>query len=91
MSESTAGRRTRRKLGKSISLPIESFIDKKNMYDRLIFIEKSNTAALKTRAAALMYIGRNDLGLTTKVKGDEVWIMKDRDILDETTYVDLRV
>lgn len=80
---------TRRKLGSSISFPIDEFFQN-NLADRLIFVETDNAAAQKTRAAALMYIGRHDLDLTTSVKENEVWIMKDKDIIDETIVVDLR-
>ncbi len=83
-------KRTRRKLGRSISFPINDLTNKANLSDGLIFKEKDHVAALKTRAAAVMYIGRHDLDLTTSVKGDEIWIMKDKDIFDDMMYVDLR-
>ena len=79
----------RRKLGRIISDPIEGFVNIPEC-DRLIFIEKDHAAAQKTRAAVGMYIWRNDLDLTTSVKNDEIWIMKNKDILDETIIVDLR-
>jgi hypothetical protein len=72
----------RRKLGTIISAPIETLWHSA-FKDSLVFIEQDHEAALRTRAAALMYIGRNKLGLTTKVKDKEVWIMKDRDILGD--------
>ena len=76
----------RRKLGTTISSPIEELWHSA-FKDSLIFIEQDHEAALRTRAAALMYIGRNRLGLTTKVKDKEVWIMKDRDILGESIII----
>ena len=79
----------RRKLGTIISAPIEELWHSA-FKDSLVFIEQDHEAALRTRAAALMYIGRNKLGLTTKVKDKEVWIMKDRDILGDCIYVTLR-
>lgn len=82
-------KRKRRKFGTSLSGPIEDFNDTKHL-DRLIFIEKDHAAALKTRAAILMYIGRNRLDLTTTVKDDEVWVLKNKDIMTESVCVDLR-
>lgn len=79
----------RRKLGSIISEPIESLIENGEI-DRLVLIETDKAAALKTRAAALMYIGRHDLGLTTAVVNNEIWIMKHKDVMDVSTYVDLR-
>jgi hypothetical protein len=76
----------RRKLGTTISSPIEELWHS-TFKDSLIFIEQDHEAALRTRAAALMYIGRNKLGLTTKVKDKEVWIMKDRDILGDVIVI----
>ena len=76
----------RRKLGTTISSPIEELWHSA-FKDSLIFIEQDHEAALKTRAAALMYIGRNKLGLTTKVKDKEVWIMKDKDILGDAIVI----
>lgn len=76
----------RRKLGTTISSPIEELWHSE-FKDSLIFIEQDHEAALKTRAAALMYIGRNGLDLTTKVKDKEVWIMKDRDILGDAIII----
>lgn len=79
----------RRKLGHLLSDPIEEFIQIPE-YDRLIFQEIDNAAARKTRAAALMYIGRRNLGLTTSVKNNEIWILKEKDVMDESRIVDLR-
>lgn len=79
----------RRKLGKTLAGPIDEFYINKNL-DRLVLIEVDNAAAQKTRAAALMHIGRNDMGLTTSVKENEIWIMRDKDILEESVIVDLR-
>lgn len=78
----------RRKLGHLIKDPIDEFIQIPE-YDRLIFVESDKTAALKTRAAALMYIGRNELGLTTSVKENEVWILKEKDVMDQSMIVEL--
>ena len=72
----------RRKLGTTISAPIEA-LWQSAFTDSLVFIEQDHEAALRTRAAALMYIGRNKLGLTTKVKDEEVWIMKDSDVIGD--------
>lgn len=68
----------RRKLGVVISAPIEELYHSA-FQDSVVLIEEDHEAALKTRAAALMYIGRNELDLTTKVRENEVWIMKDKD------------
>ena len=76
----------RRKLGTTISSPIEELWHSA-LKDSGILIEQDHEAALKTRAAALMYIGRNKLGLTTKVKDKEVWIMKDKDILGDAIVI----
>ena len=78
----------RRKLGHLIMDPIDEFVQMPD-YDRLIFVEANNAAAQKTRAAALMYIGRNELGLTTTVKENEIWILKEKDIMDNSMIVDL--
>lgn len=80
----------RRKLGKSLTDPIQAFVEMPN-YDRLIFVEMDKAAAQKTRAAALMYIGRNELGLTTSVRENEIWVLKEKDVMDESMIVDLRV
>lgn len=80
----------RRKLGKSLTDPIQVFVEMPN-YDRLIFVETDKAAAQKTRAAALMYIGRNELGLTTSVRENEIWVLKEKDVMDESMIVDLRV
>lgn len=76
----------RRKLGTTISSPIEELWHSA-FKDSVILIEQDHEAALRTRAAALMYIGRNKLGLTTKVKDKEVWIMKDKDILGDAIVI----
>lgn len=84
-----SGWHERRKLGKIISEPIDRLNGDRSL-EQLIFIERDKAAAQRTRAAALMYIGRNDLGLTTSVKENEVWIMKDKDVIGEGFTVDLR-
>lgn len=78
----------RRKLGRLIKDPIDHFLEMPE-YDRLIFIENNKAAAQKTRAAALMYIGRNELGLTTTVRENEVWILKEKDVMDQSMIVEL--
>lgn len=83
-------KRHRRKLGRCLIDPIQEFIDIPS-YDRLIFIEMDKAAAQKTRAAALMFIGRNELDLTTSVRENEVWILKQRDVMDNSMIVDLRM
>lgn len=78
----------RRKLGHLIKDPIDHFLEMPE-YDRLIFIESNKAAAQKTRAAALMYIGRNELGLTTTVRENEVWILKEKDVMDQSMIIEL--
>ena len=78
----------RRKLGHLIKDPIDHFLEIPEL-DRLIFVESDKAAAQKTRAAALMYIGRNELGLTTTVRQNEVWILKEKDVMDESMIVEL--
>lgn len=80
----------RRKLGHLIMDPIDEFIQLPS-YDRLIFVEQDKAAAQKTRAAALMYIGRNEMDLTTSVKENEIWVLKEKDVMDQSMIVDLRV
>lgn len=80
----------RRKLGVVISAPIEELWHSA-FIDSVVLVEIDHEAALKTRAAALMYIGRNQLDLKTTVRENEIWIMKDKDILGEHDVVDLRV
>ena len=78
----------RRTFGKVLSTPILEMADDKQI-DTLIFIEENNVAAQKTRAAALMFIGRKGLELTTSVKGNQIWIMKDKDYPGNRIIVDL--
>jgi len=80
----------RRKLGHLIMDPIDEFTQIPE-YDRLIFVEQDKAAAQKTRAAALMYIGRNEMGLTTSVKENEIWVLKEKDVMDQSMIVDLRI
>ena len=80
----------RRKLGHLIMDPIDEFMQIQE-YDRLIFVEQDKAAAQKTRAAALMYIGRNEMGLTTSVKENKIWVLKEKDVMDHSMIVDLRV
>lgn len=78
----------RRKLGKALSRPILDLND--NAYlDGIKILETDHESALKTRAAALMFIGRHDLDLTTMVKDKEIWIMKDRDIMEDYEIIAL--
>lgn len=79
----------RRKLGKIISEPIDRLNGDPKM-DQMIFIETNKAAAQRTRAAALMYIGRNEMDLTTSVKENEIWVMKNKDVIGEGFTVDLR-
>ena len=79
----------RRKLKGSLSDPIQTLVEG-NDVDTIVFIEKDNKTALKTRAAALMYIGRHRLNLTTSVRGDQIWIMKDKDYPGAKQFIDLR-
>lgn len=83
-------KRHRRQLGHLIQDPIDEFVGMPS-YDRLIFVEQDKAAAQKTRAAALMYIGRNELGLTTSVRENEIWVLKEKDVMDQSMIVDLRV
>ena len=76
----------RRKLGTTISAPIEELWHSA-FKDSVIFVESDHEAALRTRAAALMYIGRNGLDLTTKVKDKKVSINKDRYILGDSIVI----
>lgn len=78
----------RRKFGKMLSGPI-SELAKSNDYDSLIFIEANHKAALNTRAAALMFIGRHHLSLTTKVVDEKIFIMKDKDWPGKTAEISL--
>ena len=79
----------RRKFGDTLSGPIKNLVHDK-YYDSLTFIEKDEKAAQKTRAAALMYIGRNDLGLTTSVNKNRIVVMKNKDVVGNQLIVDLR-
>lgn len=79
----------RRKLGDILHDPIIS-LQNDLIQDSVIFIDKDEAAAQKTRAAALMFIGRKNLDLTTTVKGNEIWVMKNRDELGHFGTVDLR-
>ena len=81
--------RHRRKLGGLITKPI-TFMLKNPELDHTVLIESDNAAARKTRAAALMYISRNNLKLTTSVKGNRVLIMHNKDLIDNGYEVDLR-
>lgn len=79
----------RRKLGKTISDPIDELWATRYK-DSLIFIEHDEEAAARTRAAAVMYIGRHNYDLHSSVRNNEIWIMKDRDDPGSYFEVDLR-
>ena len=79
----------RRKLGKSISIPISELVMHKRL-DSVCFIEQNHKLAEKTRAAACMYIGRHDYDLTTKVEGNKIWVLRDKDITGRFDEYDLR-
>ena len=81
---------TRRRLGKRISDPIDE-LEHTARKDSLIFIEEDEEAAARTRAAAVMYIGRSGYcDLCTSVRQNEIWVMKDKDNLGSHFEVDLR-
>lgn len=80
--------RVRRKLGKVLSDPIDEL--KKDKYlDTMILVENDEKAASRTRAAACMYILRNDYDFTTSVRGKEVWICKDKDNIGSSKTIDI--
>ncbi len=82
-------KRKRRNIGPLIHDPIDHLFSNQWL-DSLIFIEKDHLTALKTRAAALMYIIRNQMGMTTTVRGNEVRIYKEKDFEGACDTVDLR-
>ena len=79
-----------RRLGSLIAEPITNLYSSRR-YDHLIFVEEDHKTAVQTRAAVLMFIKRNHMDLTTSVKGDEVWVMKDKDYPGKGETVDLRM
>lgn len=79
----------RRHLGGLLKDPIQQ-LSEDPWLDSVIFIEKDNRAAVRTRAAALMYIHRNELPLTTMVKGEFIYIYKEKEEEGESITVDLR-
>lgn len=82
-------KKKRRKLGDILHEPILDLYNDRHT-DTIIFIERDEAAAQKTRTAALMFIGRNDLDLTTSVKENEIWVMKNKDDPGAFGTVDLR-
>ena len=66
--------------------PIDN-LNSNEMLDSIIFIEEDGRAAAKTRAAACMYIYRNDYDLTTMVRGNEIYIRKDKDYEGSYEYI----
>ena len=80
----------RRKLGGILSSPIMNLAES-DKYGSLIFVEKNHMAALNTRAAALMFIGRHHLDLTTKVVDEKIFVMKDKDYPGRSFEVNLAV
>lgn len=79
-----------RKLGSLIAEPITNLYGSRKQ-DSLVFIESDHKTAVQTRAAVLMYIHRNNMDLTTHVKQDEIWVMKDKDYPGKHETVDLRM
>ena len=80
----------RRKLAPIIYEPIDNLYGDRRL-GSLVLIENDREAAVQTRAAALMHIHRSDLNLTTSVKENEVWIMKDKDYPGKAEVIDLRL
>ena len=79
-----------RKLGSLIADPVEKLYGSRKS-DSLVFIENDHKTAVQTRAAVLMYIHRNHMDLTTSVKENEIWVMKDKDYPGSPEVVDLRM
>lgn len=79
-----------RRLGSLIAEPISNLYGSRKL-DSLIFIEEDHKTAVQTRAAVLMFVKRNRMDLTTSVKGDEVWVMKDKDYPGPHETIDLRM
>lgn len=80
----------RRRFKDRLSAPIQDFINDNDAL-RLIFVEKDHVAAVKTRAAALMYTKRHNIRLATTVRENEIWVMKDKDdFLGGDVFADLR-
>lgn len=80
----------RRKLAPIIYEPIDNLYGDRRL-GSIVLIENDHEAAVQTRAAALMHIHRCDMDLTTSVKDNEVWIMKDKDYPGKPETIDLRV
>lgn len=80
----------RRKLAPIIYEPIDNLYGDRRL-DSLVLIELDHEAGVQTRAAALMHIHRCDMDLTTSVKDNEVWIMKDKDYPGKPEVIDLRM
>ena len=80
----------RRKLAPIIYEPIDNLYGDRRL-DSLVLIEMDHEAAVQTRAAVLMHIHRCDMDLTTSVKDNEVWIMKDKDYPGKPEVIDLRM
>ena len=79
-----------RRLGSLIAEPITNLYSSRR-YDHLIFVEEDHKTAVQTRAAVLMFIKRNRMDLTTSVKGNEIWVMKDKDYPGKGETIDLRM
>lgn len=79
----------RRKLAPIIYEPIDTLCGDRRL-GSVVLIENDRKAALQTRAAALMHIHRCDMDLTTSVKDNEIWIMKDKDYPGKSEVIDLR-
>lgn len=79
---------SRRKLGAALSEPIDEIMEDKWM-NGVRFIEKDHESAMKSRAAAGMYIHRNMLPLKTVVMDNVFCVRKDKDIEGRSKIVDL--
>lgn len=79
----------RRKLSHLIHEPIKQ-LSNSIEYDTLKFIEKDGEAASRTRAAALMYIMRNNLDLTTHVSENVVYVLQNKDVMENVWEIDIR-
>lgn len=80
---------SRRKLGSMLSEPIDEIMENKYV-NGVRFIEKDHESAMKSRAAAGMYIYRNKLPLKTVVMDNCFCVRKDKDIEGRSKIVDLR-
>lgn len=77
-----------RKLGTALSEPIDFLAN--SGYDSACLIERDNKSAIKTRAAALMYMKRHNIDYTTSVKDNRVYIYQVKDVQRAMLFRDLR-